>query len=149
MSIRKIIYNSICTKLNASNQYKFEWLDLWKAQVGTKKEQKYPFNFLAGFISINRINWADMVGDVKEGTTTIEVYLFFDKYEDTFDGADDQATSLEILDTVDQVAEDLHWLETDPFKELTQISEEDLTTAYDRPAYRLTFETIIYKQVNA
>jgi len=149
MSIRKIIYESICTKLKASNQYTFEWLDLWKAQVGTNKEKQYPFNFLAGFISINRINWQDMVGDVKEGTTTIEVYLFFDKYGDTFDGADDQTTSLEILDTVDQVAEDLHWLETDPFKELTQISEEDLTTAYDRPAYRLTFETIIYKQVNA
>lgn len=149
MSIRKTIYNSIVTKLKASSDYKFEWLDLWKAQVGTKKEEQYPFNFLAGFISINRINWEDMLEDVKEGTTTIEVFLFFNKYGDTFDGADDKETSLQILDTVDTIANDLHWLETDPFKELTQIAEEDLTTAYNRPAYKLTFETIIYKQINA
>ena len=147
-SIRTVIYKAIKTKLKASNAYNMEWIDIWKAQVGTSKEKKYPFNFPAAFISTRRINWSDMVGNVKEGTTQIEVFLFFDKYQDTFDGATDEDDSLLINDTVEQVANDLHWIETDPFKELTEVADEDLTTAYNRPAFKLTFETIIYKQIN-
>jgi hypothetical protein len=72
----------------------------------------------------------------------------FDIFGDTFEGATDKDTSFEIIDTVEAVANGLHWIEESPFKELTQVGEEDLTERYERPVFKLTFETLVYKQVN-
>lgn len=146
MSIRKIIHDSIATVLNSHT----EWADVWKAQVGAKdtKEKQYPFNFPAGFVSIRNIQWEDMTLDVKEGNVLIDVYLFFNKFGDTFEGATDKDTSFEDIDVVETIADELHWIEESPFKELTQVNEEDMTERYERPAFKLTFKTIVYKQVN-
>jgi len=149
MSIRKILHDAIATKLN-QEENGIQWVDLWKGQVGNndKKELQYPFPFPAGFISVKNTAWIDEVLDAKTGNVRIEVLIFFEKYGDTFEGATDKETSFEIIDTVDQVADQLHWIEDSPFKELTQIGDEDMTERYNRPAYKLIFETIVYKQVN-
>lgn len=146
MSLRKIIHDAIAAKLDVHT----EWTDVWKAQVGVKdnKEKQYPFNFPAGFVSIKRIVWQDMTLNAKEGTVDIEVFVFFNKFGDTFEGATDKDNSFADIDTVETIADDLHWLEDSPFKELTQTAEEDLTERYERPAWKLTFQTIVYKQVN-
>lgn len=147
MSLRKIIHDAIATKINATA---VQWVDVWKAQVGSKdaKELQYPFPFPASFISIKRITWEDMTGDAKEGTVEIDVYLFFEKFGDTFEGATDKDDSFADIDLVETIADDLHWIEDSPFKELTQTAEEDLTDRYERPAHKLSFQTIVYKQVN-
>lgn len=149
MSIRKIIHNAITTELNKP-VYGLKWVDMWKAQFGVKdaKEKQYPYNFPAGFVSVRNIAWVDEVNDNKTGTVSIEVWLIFNQFGDTFEGAVDKDTSFEIIDTVEAVADGLHWIEDSPFKELTQVGEEDLTERYERPVFKLTFETLVYKQVN-
>ncbi len=149
MSIRKIIHNAITTELN-KDEYGLEWVDMWKAQFGAKdaKEKQYPYNFPAAFVSIKNIVWEDEVNDNKTGAVSIDIWLIFEIFGDTFEGASDKDTSFEIIDTVEAVADGLHWIEESPFKELTQISEEDLTERYERPVFKLSFETLVYKQVN-
>lgn len=144
MSIRKIIHNALEGKIKATS--KFNWIDVWKAQVG--KAESYPFNFPAAFISTKRITWQDMVMNVQEGKVEIDVWLFFEEFGDTFEGATDKDTSFEDIETVELIANDLQWTEEDPFKELTLIAEEDISERYQRPAFKLTFETILYKQIN-
>lgn len=149
MSIRKIIHDAITTELNKA-EYGLQWVDMWKGQFGAKdaKEKQYPYNFPAGFVSVRNIAWVDEVNDAKTGTVTIDVWLVFNKYGDTFEGASDKEDSFAIIDTVEGVADGLHWIEDSPFKELTQIGEQDLTERYDRPVFVLSFETLVYKQVN-
>lgn len=142
MSIRKIIHNAIETKLKTFNP---KWIDVWKAQVG--KKESYPFNFPAFFISTKRIAWGDMTLDVKEGNVQIEIWLFFNKYADTFEGAEDQNSSFDDIETVENITDALQWTEGEPFSEMTLIVEEDLSGAYERPAFKLTFETIVYKKI--
>jgi len=154
MSIRKIIHDAIVGELNREvddvKVYDLKWIDMWKAQFGAKddKEKQYPYNFPAAFISVKNIAWIDEVIDNKTGTVTIDVWLVFNKFGDTFEGATDKDDSFAIIDLVESIADGLHWIEDSPFKELTQISEEDLTERYERPVYKLTFQTIVYKQVN-
>ena len=149
MSIRKIIHDAVTTELNKP-EYGLEWVDMFKGQFGAKdaKEKQYPYNFPAGFVSVRNIAWVDEVNDNKTGTVTIDVWLVFNIFGDTFEGATDKDDSFTIIDTVENVADGLHWIEESPFKELTQISEEDLTEPYERPVFKLTFQTIVYKQVN-
>lgn len=146
MSIRKLIHDPMATIVEQQTQ----WTDVWKAQVGANdiKEKQYPFNFPAGFISIGRIQWEDMTLNVQEGNVLIDVYLFFNKFGDTFEGATDKEDSFADIDVVETIADELQWLEGSPFKELTLVIEEDLAERYNRPGWKLTFKTIVYKQVN-
>ena len=145
MSLRKEIHDLISARLTAQAVY--EVVDMWKAQITPTKDnlvQGYP----AAFISIGAINWQDMTLGVKECAVTIDVYLFFNKYGDTFDGATDREDSFAIIDTVEASAEAIHWLTDNDIMEITQTGETDLTERYGRPAFKLTFTTTAYKQIN-
>lgn len=143
--MKKELHNAIAANVDAQPFVK--WTDMWKNQV-TKLRNKYPFNYPAAFISIRNIPWQDMTFNVKQGTATIDIYVFFDLWQDTFEGASDKNDSMAILDQLETVANDLHWLENDfIISELTQIGEEDLTDRYERPAHRLTFACEVRKQI--
>ena len=149
MSIRKVIHDAVTTEMNKP-VYGLKWVDMFKGQFGANddKEKQYPYNLPAGFVSVKNIVWEDEVNDAKTGTVTVDVWLVFNIFGDTFEGATDKNKSFEIIDTVEAVADGLHWIEDSPFKELTQRSEEDLTERYNRPVFKLSFETLVYKQVN-
>lgn len=144
MALRKDIYNAVSSKLDQLKR--FEWIDLYKAQLDNKNEN-YPTGFPCALISISRIQFEDMTLNAQEGRVQVDVYLFFNKGGDTFVGAADKASSLEILDTLDEVVCIVQWLDGDCFTPLTQIADEDLTERYQRPAYRLTFSTLTYNRL--
>ena len=144
MSVRKEIYNTISAKLKELKI--FDWIDLYKGQL-TNKNDSYPTGFPAAFISIGRIKWDDMTMGIKEGNGLIKIYLFFNKGGDTFVDAKDKDDSLLILDTQDNVIEELEGIENNCFTPLSQTDEEDVTEGYQRPAYIITFETIAYKRI--
>lgn len=122
-----------------------EWIDLWKKQE-PRSTEAYPYNYPAAFVQIGKINWKDMTFNYKEGRVSFSVTLFFEKLGDTFHGASDREVSLHILDTLDACEEALQWMHGDAIKEVSLMSQEDLTDQYDRPAYRITYETMIYER---
>ena len=148
MSLRKSLHNAFAAKLDAKTGSK--WTDMWKGQIN-RQRTSYPFNFPANFVSIRNIPWQGMTVNHKEGTAIIDVYVFFDKYGDTFEGASDKANSLTMIDYLDTLANELHWMTDEgsyyAFGETTQIGEEDLTDRYDRPAHRITFQCQVGKMI--
>ncbi|MFL0104964.1 hypothetical protein [Tenacibaculum maritimum] len=144
MSVRKELYNAVASKL--SELKIFDWIDLYKGQLSNPNDN-YPTGFPAAFISIGRINYEDMTMNVQEGEGVLELYIFFNKGGDTFEGAEDKETSLKILDTLDTVVNTVQWLQSEYFQELTQIGEEDLTQRYNRPAYKLSFSLLVYNRL--
>ncbi|MDB0601085.1 hypothetical protein PL373_07985 [Tenacibaculum maritimum] len=144
MSVRKEIYNTVAAKLATLN--KFDWIDLYKGQLNNKNDS-YPTGFPVAFISIGRIAYEDMTMNVQEGRVTIDLYLFFNKGGDTFIDATDKDTSLKILDTLDTTVNAIQWIATDCFTDISQTGEEDLTERYQRPAYKLSFSTIVYNRL--
>lgn len=145
MSVRKAIHDQIAQRLTAQNVY--ECVDMWKAQI-KPNENKFVAGFPCAFVSVKNIVWDDLTFGFKEGTTTIEVFIFFNLYGDTFETATDKDASMAIIDVVEDAAETIHWLVGQPFSEITQTNEEDLTERYGRPAYKITFNTLVYKQIN-
>ncbi|WP_299713632.1 hypothetical protein [uncultured Tenacibaculum sp.] len=144
MSVRKEIYQSVASKLDAIGT--FTLIDLYKGQFD--EEDSNGLNrFPAAYISIGSITYQDMVLDVLEGGLQLDVYIFFKQDADTEVGASNQETSLAILSTIDDVVEAIQKTSGNYFTDLTQIAEEDLTPTYKRPAYKVTFSTNIYKKV--
>jgi len=146
MNVRKEIYKTLSPVINGITA--IEWVDLWKAQMNRPKEH-YPFGFPAVFIGINNISYQDMTLGTKEGRAQIDLYVFFDKYGDTFAGADDQDNSLLILDTLDEIVQTVEDTEGGLFTGLKLSGDEDVSTRYNRPAYILKFECLIYNPVKA
>ena len=144
MSVRKKIHDPIAAQL--TNMETFTMVDMWKAQL-TPSKNSFKAGFPAAFISIGNIAWEDGINNAKEGSVTVNVYLFFDKYGDTFEGAIDKEESFSIMETMETAGEKIHWLEGEAFAEITQTAEVDLTERYGRPAYMLSFSTLVYKQI--
>lgn len=144
MSVRIEIYNKVSAKLKELDF--MEWIDLFKGQM-TNKNDSYPTGFPCSFVSIGRINYEDMTMGIKEGRLILDIYVFFNKGGDTFIGAEDKDTSLEILNQIDSVIETIEGLLGEFFTEINQSGEEDLTQSYQRPAYKLSFDTLIYKRI--
>ena len=144
MSVRKAVHDAVAGQLELQSVYTM--VDMWKAQI-TPTKNKFAPGFPAAFVSIKNIKWEDMTLDQKQGNVAIQIYLFFDKYGDTFEKATDKEKSFEIMDMMEESSEKIHWLQENIFSELTQTGEEDLTEQYGRPVYRLTFETLVYKQI--
>lgn len=145
MSIRKELYNKTVEKLDSLSMY--QTIDLNKGQINNP-QKNYPISYPAALISIDQINWQDMTFNTQEGNVILNVYLFFERFGDTFKGASDKENSLEILDQIHTTAQSLQWLYSENyFTELNLISEEDLTQNFDRPAFKISFSTNCFQKL--
>ena len=144
MSVRKKIHDLIAAQLTSMET--FTMVDMWKAQL-TPSENSFEAGFPVAFISIGNITWGDGIYNAKEGSVTVNVYLFFDEYGDTFESATEEEESFSIMETMETAGEKIHWLEGEAFSEITQTAEVDLTERYGRAAYMLSFSTLVYKQI--
>lgn len=140
MNARKEVYNKTSTKLHELEF--FAWIDLYKGQLNSN--QDHPTGFPCAFISVGNIEYQNMTNGIREGKTLVEIYLFFEKGGDTFFTAKDKETSLSILDIVSSVADNLEHLEGECFTSFELTNESDLTERYQRPAYKISYTTLIY-----
>lgn len=140
MHARNEIYTQTSDILKELNL--FEWIDLYKGQMDGKAA--YPTGFTCAFVSIRNIQYVPMPNGLREGRTVVEIRLFFNQGGDTFYTAQDKEESLKILNTVSSVTNKIEFLEGECFTQLELIGEEDMSEQYQRPAYKLSFSTLIY-----
>lgn len=140
MNARKELYEAVSERLTTLNLFK--WIDLYKGQLNSNEDN--PTGFPCAFVSVGTVAYQNMTVGNREGTNTIEVFLFFEKGGDTFYSAVDKANTLAILDNLSLVSDHLEHLEGDCFTALELTQETDLTERYQRPAYKLSFSTLIY-----
>ena len=144
MALRNDLYLAVSNKLDQLNR--FEWIDLYKAQLDNKNEA-YPTGFPCAFVSVSRIQYEDMTMNAQEGNAQVDVWLFFNKGGDTFMDAADKSHSLEVVDITDEVVRAIQWLEGDTFTPLQQTGDVDITEQFKRPAYKLSFTTETYTKL--
>ncbi|CAL2108192.1 conserved hypothetical protein [Tenacibaculum sp. 190524A02b] len=144
MNVRKEVYKIISDKLTTLDTY--NTIDLWKAQVNSS--EKDPVSYPAAFVAIEAIKWEDLTLNIQQGDLTVNLYLFYNRYGDTFSNAVDKEDSLQILDNMQQTIDAIQWLhKNELFTELSLKKEQDLTERYKRPAFVLTFTAECYNQL--
>lgn len=140
MNARKEVYNKTSSKLAELEH--FIWIDLYKGQLNSNEDP--PTGFPCAFVSVGNIEYQNMNHGMREGKSLVEVFVFFEKGGDTFVGAHDKENSLSILDIITNVSDHLEFLEGECFTPFELEAEADLSEQYKRPAYKLSFTTLVY-----
>lgn len=141
---RKELFKAIKERLKLQEN-KPVWIDYWRNQTA---EKKVPFNYPACFVSVSIGGYEDMTVNQKVGNATIDVRFVFEKFQDTFEGSEDQEQSLELMDQVELWAESLHFLEGETFEEITQVADVDITEQIGKPAFLVQFTSVVHKIIN-
>lgn len=144
MSTRKEIYLKLSQVLSEMEVYTH--IDLYKAQLDNPNDS-VPFCMPAAFISINSIDYESMPFATKEQKAQIDILLFFDVGGDTFNGAADQQNTLDLMDIVERTKIVLDCLQWSHFSPLELITDQDLTQRYQRPAYKISFTTVLFNRL--
>ncbi|NDW10457.1 hypothetical protein [Dysgonomonas sp. 520] len=76
--------------------------DLQKKQMHNPR-QNYPIPLPALFIEISDIRFSDLLEHHQKGEATIGIYLYMDIVTDSFDGAELENETIELLDHMDDV----------------------------------------------
>jgi len=145
MSVRIEIYETLSQKLADLNY--FEIIDIYKGQFSDEEANRIS-HFPCTFVTINSIDYEETMFDLIEGTALIDVHVFFRQFSDTEVGSNEQEEALEILTIMDTVVDELQGTSGNFFSELSQVSEEDLSYIYLKPAFKVTFSTIIRKRID-
>ena len=124
-----------------------ELIDLERNQFKLPKEN-YPSYFTAALIDIKAIRWESMVNNNQEANCTIDVTLYTkDGWLDQHDTTSDNEHGLIEIDLQDAIVEKLQFLKGDYFKPL-ELTNEEPELLYEIMSYKLTFSTLIYRQIN-
>lgn len=144
MTPRKEIFIKIKEALQTIPQ--FELVDLDRGQMSAEKE---PHLFVAVLIRINRINWETMTEQNQEGRASVDVTLYCrDGWLNQYQNTEDTEHGLNEIDLLDAIAEKLQFLRGEQFKPLEQTGDEiDSQTMKGNFAYRLSFDTMIYRKL--
>lgn len=144
MTPRKELF--IKTKQALGNIPELEYIDLNRNQFSS---ENYPDTFICALIKINAIDWESMTEQKQEGKATIDVTLHCrDGWMDQHNGTNDPEHGLNEIDLIDNITEELQFLQGDFFREL-QLSDEDSEEQDMRGmfSYRMRFECNIYRRI--
>jgi hypothetical protein len=100
------LYTEIAEKLT-SNIEDIKWLDLWKNQISFLEEE-HPFPTPAVFLSFRILNTQDISEKVQNLEVQVDVYLFYETFLDTYQGAYNQDDALQYLEIITNVFKQLH-----------------------------------------
>ena len=136
MTPRKEIFIKIKEALQTIPQ--LELVDLDRGQMSAEKE---PHLFVAALITMTEQN--------QEGRASVDVTLYCrDGWLNQYQNTEDTEHGLNEIDLLDAIAEKLQFLQGEQFKPLEQIGDEiDSQTMKGNFAYRLSFDTMIYRKL--
>ena len=146
MTPRKELFIKIKEAL--ANIPELELVDLQRKQFSNEKEN-YPTYWTGALIDIKSIAWESMVEQKQEGFCTVDITLYckdgwLDQHIDT---ADDEHGLIEI-DLIDNIVEQLQFLQGDCFQPLHQTSDESEDSDGEILSYKISFSTILYRKIN-
>ncbi|MEH0007840.1 MAG: hypothetical protein V6Z82_03870 [Flavobacteriales bacterium] len=119
----------------------------WQKGQFERPKSKNPIPLPACLMEISAIAYADLMQQLQEGRAVVSLYLYVGGCADNFDESAELARGLTDLKIIDTVAEAVQWLAGTQFKPLSQKLEQSLSQTHKMLAYRLDFETRIYKQL--
>lgn len=144
MSVRVEIFNELSSRLDGMNF--FQIIDIYKGQFSDEDANGIS-HFPAAYVSISRIDYEEMTVDFIEGRAVVDVYVFFRQFDNTDILDKNKPSSIDILNIMDEIVDELHGATGNFFSELSQTAEEDLSFIYGKPAFKVSFSTEIRKRV--
>lgn len=124
-----------------------QFIDLQKGQF-VKPQQNYPIPLPACLIEFKPVTWSNAESGTQLGKTLISVYLYLDLVTDSFDNAEQEQETIELLDQQDSIFETLQGLDSEDFAPLNCINEEPAKYDVQRGMYfRTDFATEFYRSL--
>ena len=100
---RSQIYKPLRDKAKQELSY-LKFIDLQKGQMNNPT-QNYPIPLPALLIELGDFRFSNLLEHKQKGDGTISVYLYFDLVSDTFNGAEREDKTIELLDHFDELFE--------------------------------------------
>jgi len=132
----KNLYKELADKLSAIEAVK--WVDIWNSQVNNL-EDEHPFPTPAVFLAF-RSNVMDDLGDkVQKVDMQVDVFLFYETFLDTYNGAYNQDEALSFLDTIDEINKLLHGSGGNEYSSMRRASFSPIDSGGAGNLYSITY----------
>lgn len=124
------------------NMPEVSWIDLWHEQVSYLTEE-LPFPTPAIFIGFNTLSVDDKSQLIQDCDTQVDFYFFYETFADTYDGAYNQSSAIEFLETLTKIHTTFHGTNGANFNTMRRVfmGREDSGDAGN--LYRISFACII------
>ncbi len=142
MKIRSEVYKGIKNRLK-SELSETHFIDLQKGQI-ERAPQNYPIPLPACLIELKPVSWSNTIGE-QIGDAIISLYLYIDLVTDSFDGAEAENETIEILDIQDDLYEIMQGYSSQYFNPLNRVSEAPPVYGLRYVCYRVDFKTTLFE----
>ncbi|WP_435135744.1 hypothetical protein [Formosa sp. A9] len=116
-----------------------QWIDLWHNQVNFLTEE-HPFTTPAVFLSYRTLNTQDVGTKVQNVRVQVDVYLYYETFADTYNGAFNQDSALEFIDLMDAINAAFHGAQGDNFSSMRRLGFTPVDTGNAGNLYRISYE---------
>jgi len=141
MKIRSEVYKQIRDRL-LEKMSELQYVDLQKGQF-TSKPQNYPIPLPACLVEFKPVQWSEATGG-QLGDSAISLYLYIDHVTDSFDGAEQEEETIQLLDNLDQLYECMQGYSGKNFSPLNRISDAVAGYGERYVCYRTNFQTTLF-----
>jgi hypothetical protein len=141
MKIRSNVYKEIRDRLLDKLPF-LQYIDLQKWQFNNKA-QNYPVPLPACLVEFKQVQWSQTTGG-QLGDCTLSLYIYIDHVTDSFDGAEQETETINLLDYLDQLYECMQGFSGEKFAPLNRISDTIASYESRYVCYRIDFQTTLF-----
>lgn len=116
-----------------------EWIDLWNNQV-TNLDNEHPFPAPALFLAFRANNMLDMGEKIQEVNVMVDVFLFYETFADTYQGAFNQSDALKYLTLQSEIQKVLHGSSGEHFSSMRRVGFSPVDTGDAGNLYVINFQ---------
>lgn len=131
------LYLELCEKIKQIQT--IEWIDLWNNQV-TNLDLEHPFPAPAVFLAFRANTMQDLGEKMQEVNVMVDVFLFYETFADTYDGAFNQEDALKYLQLQSEIQRVLHGSRGEHYSSMRRIGFSPVDTGDAGNLYVINFQ---------
>ena len=131
------LYKELCQKVTDAIP-EIEWQDLWHNQINFL-DQEHSFPTPALFYAIRILNTEDLHERAQDCNVQIDVYHYFETFDDTYQGSYNQESALAFLDNCTKVHQLLHASTGESYSAMSRVAFTPVDTGGAGNLYRQSF----------
>lgn len=133
----KELYKELADKLTTAIP-EVRWIDLWNSQI-YNLEEEHPFPAPAVFLAFRSNQMIDTGIKLQNVQAQIDVFVYYETFLDTYQGAYNQEDALSFLDIMDKVNKLLHGSSGVNYSQMRRISFSPVDTGGAGNLYSITY----------
>lgn len=131
------IYNEMAQRITDKIP-EVQWVDLWHEQV-SYLEEELPFPTPAVFIGFNTNECNDLSQLIQECDLQVDMYLFFESFGDTYQGAYNQSSAIDYLRLLTKLHTAFHGINGEHFQSMRRVDMRREESGGSGNLYRISF----------